>query len=204
MALLSSYLLGSLPWGLWIGQMKGVDIRRQGSGNLGATNVARILGYHLGLMVFLLDAAKGALAVALGRMALSGGSGDGAYLPALCGVLAILGHVTTPWAGFRGGKGVATGAGTAALLMPWPCLIALSAFAGLFAITRIVSLASLTAAAVLPVSLILLKSGGAERPWLIGWALIVAAMGILRHNSNIRRLLKGEESRFGRRKGGSE
>ncbi|MBD3335949.1 MAG: glycerol-3-phosphate 1-O-acyltransferase PlsY [Candidatus Eisenbacteria bacterium] len=198
LAVVTSYLLGSLPWGLWLTRLRGVDVRRVGSGNLGATNVARAAGYRWAAVVLLLDAAKGALAVALGR-ALSGGGAEAPFLPALCGVLAVLGHATTPWAGFRGGKGVATGAGTAAVLMPLPFVAALLVFGAVLAAGRIVSLASVLAALALAPAAWILLPESPERPWLLAWAVAVALVIVVRHAGNLRRLLRGREPRLGRR-----
>jgi glycerol-3-phosphate acyltransferase PlsY len=112
--------------------------------------------------------------------------------------LAVLGHVTTPWAGFKGGKGVATGAGAAAVLMPGPLLLAAAVFVLVFIAGRIVSLASLAFAVTRPVALGVLGGGGEERPWLLAWGVVVAVLVVLRHAANIRRLLRGEEPRWRR------
>jgi glycerol-3-phosphate acyltransferase PlsY len=188
LALLTAYLLGSLAWGLWIGRLRGVDVRRVGSGNLGATNVARAVGRGFGLLVLSLDVAKGLLAVFLGRAI-----APGSWLPAACGFLAILGHVTSPWAGFRGGKGVATGAGASLALLPGPTAVALVVFLVAFGTTRIVSVGSLAAAAALPVAAYAM---GGETGWALAYAVAVALVVWWRHRGNLRRLLRGEEPRF--------
>jgi glycerol-3-phosphate acyltransferase PlsY len=203
LSILTSYILGSLAWGLWIGMLRGTDVRQVGSGNLGATNVARALGKKLGLLVLVLDALKGAVAVLLGRAVASGSPDELAFLPALCGTVAILGHITTPWAGFRGGKGVATGAGVAAVLTPLPFLLALAVFVLVLLTTRFVSLGSILSAVALPFLVLWLGSEGPEGPWLIAWSGLVALLVTGRHLGNVKRLLRGEEPRMGDSKAGS-
>ncbi len=191
----AAFLLGSLPWGLWFGRgLKGIDVRAYGSGNLGATNVYRVLGPVAGIAVLLLDAAKGAGAVLVARVLLGGsqGSGPGEWAGLVALVAAVLGHSYTPFAGFRGGKGVATAAGAWAVLAPLPLALAFGLWALIFAATRIVSLASLAAALALPIATGLVRPRPVADPAF--WAAVVTALLLLlRHRANIGRLLRGRE-----------
>jgi glycerol-3-phosphate acyltransferase PlsY len=200
LSVLTGYLLGSLPWGLWIGRLRGVDVRLRGSGNVGATNVGRVLGKRTGFLVLSLDIAKGVLAVLLGRAAAAANPEALAFLPALCGTAAIVGHIAPPWTGFRGGKGVATGAGVAAVLTPLPFVVSLAVFGLVLLASRRVSLGSILSAAALPVAVLLLSTQGPERPWLLGWSLLAAGLVTARHAGNVRRLMRGEEPRLGESK----
>lgn len=193
---LGAFLLGSIPTGYLVARAKGVDIRQHGSGNIGATNVFRTLGKPLGVLVFFLDALKGFAAVWL---ALCYG-GASAWPAILAAVAAIAGHNYTPWLGFKGGKGIATSAGVLIALMPWAVLaIAVVWFAVFFA-TRYVSLASICAAAALPVAVgALWYSGCGGNGPLLGFAVLIAALAIWRHRSNIERLMAGTEHRFDRK-----
>jgi glycerol-3-phosphate acyltransferase PlsY len=175
-AILIGYAVGSLPIGYLVAQRaRGVDLRRVGSGNVGAANVHRTSGLPMAIMVMLADAAKGAGAVLLG------GSGvDGVT----AGVAAVCGHVYPVWLGFRGGKGVATASGVFSVLSPLPTAIAAAAFAIVVARTRLVSLGSLVAAVLLPVVEWLTPG---LRAVDIG-ATIVAALILFRHRGNMARL----------------
>jgi len=192
--LLAAYLLGALPWGLWIGLLRGVDVRRQGSGNLGATNVYRLLGPGLGILVLVLDAAKGALAVLWGAHGPAAATfpGGPAWAALAAGITAILGHMLSVFARFRGGRGVATTIGVFLALAPWAMLIGLGAFVVAFIPTRRVSIGSLALAVVFPVG-VLLTVSGASRTRLFVLALITALLIIVRHIPNIRRLAHGQE-----------
>ena len=196
LALLLAYLSGSLPFAWLAGAAKGVDLRKQGSGNLGATNVFRVLGWKIGLLVFLADAMKGALPVLLlpPRMA-------GVTNPTLwaigCGVAAIAGHVRPLFLGLRkGGKGVATAAGVFFALAPVPMLITFTAFVVVVLASGYVSLGSLVSAVMLPA--LLLFTQGSTSP-LFGVSLVIAAFVFWTHRANIGRLRRGEENRFGKR-----
>jgi acyl phosphate:glycerol-3-phosphate acyltransferase len=141
----AGYLLGSIPWGVLVARKaRGVDVRTQGSGNIGATNVARLAGARLGLLVLALDAAKGAVAVWLAQRVLP----DAAGVQALAGLSAFAGHVAPIWLGFRGGKGVATALGVLAVLVPFAAAAAALAYGLVFLLTRISSLGSLVAGPV--------------------------------------------------------
>ncbi len=195
------FLLGSLPTGYLAGKARGIDIRQHGSGNIGATNVFRTLGRPLGILVFLVDAGKGLLAVRL-AMLLEPAGGDAALW---CGITAavacIAGHNFTPWLGFRGGKGIATSAGVLLALAPLAVVLTGVVWWGVFSLSRYVSLASITAAAALPVIVGLLwwQGLGGGLPLFV-FTVVIGSLAILRHRSNIRRLREGTESRFVKRK----
>jgi len=195
--LLLAALVGGIPFGYLAGRLvKGVDLRRVGSGNLGATNAIRQLGWGWGLAVFGLDVLKGWVAVALAQRL--GGQGP-SWLPLAAGFAAILGHSFTPYLGFRGGKGVATSAGVFLRLAPAATGLTLLVFAVVVLASRTVSLSSLTAATAMPLFILWRQPG--DRP-LLGFAIVIALLIWIRHRANLRRLLRGEEPRFGRpRKG---
>src|SRR5262245_23228277 len=195
-----SYLLGAVPFGYLIGRWRGVDILAQGSGNIGATNVGRLLGKRWGIVVFLLDFAKGAVPVVLAGLLPDPVEVDllPDTLPVVAGVAAFLGHLFPVYLGFRGGKGVATGAGVIAILVPWIPVGVLVAWAIVLAATRFMSLASLTAAVLLFVLRLVLTAGPWQREHLV--ITLFCALGsvlvIVRHQGNIRRLLAGTEHRL--------
>ncbi len=194
-----SYLLGSIPWSYLIVRLiKGTDVRRVGSGNVGATNVLRTAGKGAGLAALALDAAKGVAAVLIAsRLGLA---------PVWVGasaVAVVLGHVFPVFLGFRGGKGVATAAGALGTLAPWALLAAVVVFAAVVAVTRYVSLGSICAVFVFPLALWLGNRAG----WpavtdnaIVGAAAVVAALIVIKHQSNLRRLLAGTERRVGQAK----
>jgi acyl phosphate:glycerol-3-phosphate acyltransferase len=196
LALALSYASGSLPFAWLAGTLSGVDLRQQGSGNLGATNVFRVLGWRIGLAVFVADALKGALPVLLLPPRIASHR-DPVLWAILVGVAAIAGHVRPLFLGFRkGGKGVATAAGVFFALAPIPMLASFALFVGVVFATGYVSLGSLLSAALLP--LILLLTLGAASPLFVVSALI-AAFVFWTHRANIGRLRRGEENRFGKR-----
>ncbi len=196
---IAAYLLGSIPVGyLLVRIFRREDIRTVGSGNIGATNVLRSGGKALGAATFLLDVCKGALAVLLAAMI------AGSVLPtvpqrnveALAALFAVLGHMFPVWLHFRGGKGVATGFGVFLVAAPWAALSAITVFAIVCALTRYVSLASILGAASFPVFAWFMVKG--ERPvFFIAVQAAVALLIIVKHHPNIRRLLAGNEHRFG-------
>lgn len=195
---LIAYLVGAVPTGLWLGRLqRGVDVRTLGSGNLGATNVYRSLGAGIGIATLVLDAAKGALPVALlpGSTLGAGFPGGAEWCRLGVGFAAIAGHVWTVFAGFRGGKGVATTAGVLLALSP----PAFGAFAGVFvaavAATRWISLGSILGSVAFAVALGLASPGGVGSP-TFAFGVVIAALVILRHRDNIGRLLAGTERRF--------
>jgi glycerol-3-phosphate acyltransferase PlsY len=184
---LAAYLCGSIPTGVLLTHRLGIDIRNTGSGNVGATNVARSAGKKIGLLTLLGDALKGLLPVVLVRLL---GLGEAAL--GCAAVAALLGHMFSPFLQFSGGKGVATGLGVFLGMAPQAILIALVIFLITFALSRIVSLASIIATAFFPVLLMWLSY-----PTVHIWAgMFVALLIIVRHKENIIRLLKGEESKF--------
>ncbi|HEU5180481.1 MAG TPA: glycerol-3-phosphate 1-O-acyltransferase PlsY [Candidatus Polarisedimenticolia bacterium] len=189
--LLAAYLLGSIPFGLLLGKALGVDVRRSGSGNIGATNVARSLGPGAGIATLMLDASKGALAAWAGRCLLGP---EGA---AVAGCAATLGHVFPLYLAFRGGKGVATGLGAFLIVDPYAALAAAGAFLLVIALTRRVSAGSLAGSLALPIALFLRDSPAAAQ--IAGW--VCALLVILRHRDNMTRLLTGTEPRIGERRG---
>ena len=192
-----AFLLGSIPTGYLVARAKGVDIRQHGSGNIGATNVFRTLGKPLGILVFVIDALKGFTAVWLAVRV--GGGSDWSGL--IAAVAAITGHNYTPWLGFKGGKGIATSAGVLLALMPWAVLAIAFVWFAVFFATRYVSLASICAAAALPVAVgVLWFYGCGGNAPLLGFALLIAALAIWRHRSNIERLMAGTEHRFDRKR----
>lgn len=205
-SLVAAYLLGAIPFSLIIGkQVKGIDLREHGSGNLGATNVYRNLGAGWGGLCLLLDMAKGALAVGLTTIAVLFVEAD-THLPLyltgdiyriIAAVLSILGHSFSPFASFRGGKGIATTAGAFVTLEPLAILAAVIVFAAVFAATRIVSLGSICAAAVFPIATLFFELRSRDMSeTLIGFSFILAILVIWRHRANIRRLQEGTEKKL--------
>jgi glycerol-3-phosphate acyltransferase PlsY len=193
---LGAFLLGSIPTGYLVARAKGVDIRQHGSGNIGATNVFRTLGKPLGVFVFLVDALKGFAAVWLAAQFSDGSDWAGI----VAAVAVIAGHNYTPWLGFKGGKGIATSAGVLLALMPWAVLAIAVVWVLVFKISRYVSLASICAAAALPVAVGLLWfSGCGGNGPLLAFSLAISALAIWRHRTNIQRLRAGTESRFERK-----
>jgi glycerol-3-phosphate acyltransferase PlsY len=187
---LLAYLIGSIPTGVLIGNLKGTDVRRVGSGNIGATNVARAAGRAAGIVTLLGDTAKGAVAVVLAR-ALATRPGT-VYVAALA---VVLGHTCSVFLRLRGGKGVATALGVGLALAPAAMILPLGVFAVVAATTRVVSVASLAGAFATPLSMALLGTGRGN----VLLTLAVAVLIAVRHRDNIQRLRKGTEFRFGRR-----
>jgi glycerol-3-phosphate acyltransferase PlsY len=188
----AAYLLGAFPTSYVLARtMKGIDLRQYGSGNLGATNAYRVLGWKAAIPIFIIDIAKGWAPAALFP------HWDRQAAPewALAyGTAAILGHVFSPYVGFRGGKGVATGAGVFLALAPLAVGVGVVVWASLVAVTGYVSLASIVAALTVPPIILLVR--GADAVFWLGVA--VAGFVIYAHRTNIRRLLRGEEHRFRR------
>ncbi|HEY9228505.1 MAG TPA: glycerol-3-phosphate 1-O-acyltransferase PlsY [Gemmatimonadaceae bacterium] len=199
-AIVASYLLGSIPAAHIAGKSKGIDLRKHGSGNLGATNVIRVLGTKIGLIVFAFDMAKGAFPTLVFPKLLPVAAmpfGDPVIAGILCGVAAIVGHVRPIYLKFgRGGKGVATAAGVFLALAPIQTLLTLVIFAVVLLSSGYVSLGSLISAAMLPV-LLAITVGVRSPLFLI--SVVVAAFVYWTHRANIRRLRSGEEHRFGKR-----
>jgi acyl-phosphate glycerol 3-phosphate acyltransferase len=199
LTLLAGYLLGAIPFGWLIARSRGVDIMRQGSGNIGATNVGRLLGTRFGALVFVLDFAKGALPVlaASWLAPFAGTDLPPDSLPVAAGAAAFLGHLFPIYLRFRGGKGVATGVGVVAVLLPITAVIVLAAWVVILAATRYVAVASLAAAVLLSVvRLISLRNPFAwDHAVVTAFCLFGTSLVCLRHVGNIRRLALGTEHR---------
>lgn len=194
---LAAYLFGSLPTGYLVARSKGIDIRATGSGNIGATNVFRILGKGPGILVLTIDALKGALAVLLLPRWIAEASGPATIPFAMTAAVgAVLGHNFTCWLRFKGGKGIATSAGVLAALVPLPFVATLATFLAVLALSRIVSLSSIAAAAALPFATAFLPPKDHR---LVVLTSVLAVLAIARHHANIRRLLNGTERRIGQK-----
>lgn len=200
-----SYLLGSVPSGFLAGKMRGIDIRKAGSGNIGATNVFRILGKWAGTGVLMMDALKGWLAVTVAAELVALGFGPPTMTPEAApslhglqlaaGVAAIVGHNYTCWLKFKGGKGIATSSGVLIAWLPLPFLVMLGVWLVVFALSRYVSLASLATALALPFATWWLDG----RSSMILITTLLSAMATYKHRANITRLLNGTENRFGKK-----
>ncbi len=190
----AAYLLGGIPWGVVLGRLfQHTDLRDYGSGGTGATNALRVLGWRISVAVLILDFLKGLLPVLVARRV---GLGD--WWVAAVAVAAVVGHCWSPYIRFRGGKGMATGAGAAAALFP-AVLLALPLVVAIVAVTRYVSLASLTASVVVSLALIAMAAAG-KASWSVAAAVVlITAIIVHKHESNIRRLLAGAERKFGER-----
>lgn len=206
---LAGYLVGSIPFGVLIGRLNGIDLRKVGSGNVGATNVTRVLGKKWGYPCFLLDVAKGALPPIIGGLLIHGpGTGvpstiqQVAWLSSACG--AILGHVFNPWLKFRGGKGVATALGATLGLYPYLTLAGLCAFTTWIVVTlvsRYVSVGSIVAAVAFIPFMVALNWNCVGQLWpLIIFASTMMSLIVVRHLGNIKRLLAGTENKIGQGK----
>jgi glycerol-3-phosphate acyltransferase PlsY len=194
-----AYLLGSIPTAVWYGQgFFGIDIRQHGSGNAGATNTFRILGKRAGTIVMLVDVMKGYTAATLSSILwFSDIITDGEVLTfeIVFGIVAVLGHLYPIFAGFRGGKGVATLLGMVLAIHPEMALICIGIFLLVVIASQYVSLGSILAALAFPVLLLLQIFGQKESPLLIVFGFIMFLLVVLTHKKNIRRLLHGQESR---------
>ncbi|MFZ5591078.1 MAG: glycerol-3-phosphate 1-O-acyltransferase PlsY [Bacillota bacterium] len=189
-AIVASYLIGSIPFGYLIARLYGTDIRQHGSGNIGATNVWRTLGPIPGLLALLGDAAKGALAVYLGRKT------GLQFADLMAGLAAMVGHAWPVYLRFKGGKIIATGTGVMLMLSPQITLWAVLVFALVVATSRFVSLGSVCAAISVPV---LFRLYGYNWPYLL-FALTIAAIAVYKHIPNLRRIAAGQEFKVGSRK----
>ena len=200
---LVSYLLGSIPAGYLAGRVAGIDIRHAGSGNIGATNVMRVLGKRYGYPVFIVDFLKGLIAVSLSIL-IEKRAQPLSVPTELIGIIAaiscVIGHSFPVWLSFKGGKGVATSMGALFGLMPFMALIGIAVWVITFEMTRYVSVASMTAALAVPISILILmplkQTGGAV---LLYFSICLAALVIFRHRSNLSRLVRGTEPRFKRK-----
>ena len=192
--LVASYFVGAIPTSYLAGRIfRGIDLREHGSKNLGATNVYRTLGWRYAVPVGLVDIAKGAVPVLVFAPQVSSSQ----FYALACGIVAIIGHVFSVFVRFRGGKGVATAAGVMLGLAPLALGVAALTWLLVLKLTGYVSLASIAAAALFPAAVYLLERP--DRPEILWLDALVAAAIIWLHRANIRRLLNGTESRFGRR-----
>jgi acyl phosphate:glycerol-3-phosphate acyltransferase len=195
--IISAYLIGSIPTSVWVGKVFfKLDVRDHGSGNAGATNTIRVLGWKAGLPVFIFDVFKGWMAVMLGVFCVSSqfGPDQAVYLKIALAASVVLGHIFPVFAGFRGGKGVATLLGVGIALYPIAVWIVLAIFVTILLATGYVSLGSMTGAILFPfLEIFLLKQ---DNIWLIGLSILVAIFIPITHRKNIKRLLRGEESKF--------
>jgi acyl phosphate:glycerol-3-phosphate acyltransferase len=197
----AAYLIGAIPFGLLVARLvRGIDIRTAGSGNIGATNVGRVLGAKWGAFVLVLDALKGALpTLLLPMLATTAEDPKRLHVAVGCGLAAVLGHMFPCWLRFRGGKGVATALGVIVVLAPWGTLVAVLTFAVVFGATRIVSLSSMLAAIAFCIGVMwrLWPQPFTEGTWsLAAFAIGVPLLIVVRHRANIGRLLRGEEGRY--------
>ncbi|MEN9777355.1 MAG: glycerol-3-phosphate 1-O-acyltransferase PlsY [Verrucomicrobiota bacterium] len=198
--LVLAYLAGSLPTGFLVARAMQVDITQAGSGNIGATNVFRVLGKGPGALVLIVDLLKGALAVQFApALAVAVFPSNSLALPALAALGAVMGHNYTCWLGFKGGKGVATSAGAMAALIPPAFGVTVITWLLVFFLSRYVSMASIAAAIILPVATIFTVSGPTRWP-LVAFTSALAALAVWRHRANIERLRAGTEHRFGKSK----
>lgn len=192
-----AYILGSIPNALWIGKVfRGIDVREHGSKNTGSTNAARVLGAKLGILTLILDISKGAIPVALSFFMkadlLENMTGISSLDPIMVGIFAIIGHSFSLFMKFKGGKAVATTVGVFTVLVPKALLLAAVVFFVIFALTRYVSVSSIIAATSLPIFIFFLY-------WDVPYTIfggIIAILIIVKHKSNIQRLLNGTESKF--------
>lgn len=190
-----SYLLGAIPFGLIFSKMVGVDVRQEGSRNIGATNVSRVLGKKLGLLTLICDMLKGYLPMYIASRYLPD-SEQKELLICLCGIMAVLGHMFSVYLGFKGGKGVATGLGVFFFLSPPATGISLIVFIAAVAFSGFVSVGSLLAAGLIPLWLWLLGAS----PVVIATAAVVATLIWIKHYENITRLLQGREKSWKKEK----
>jgi len=190
LAVLAAYLMGSIPFAQLLSKRRGIDLRRVGSGNVGASNVLRTLGVRPAVLAMMLDAVKGTVAVLIAQRLTSG-----VAAPVAAGLASMIGHVYPVWLRFRGGKGVATAAGAFAVLTPAAAVVAVGAFLLTVALTRFISVGSMVAALTLAAWAI---ASDAPRIVEVG-AAIGAALVLIGHRANVLRLVAGTERRVGQR-----
>jgi glycerol-3-phosphate acyltransferase PlsY len=199
-----SYLFASIPWGLLIGKLRGIDIRKHGSGNIGATNVTRTVGKGWGRLCFLLDFLKGLLPILAVRHLIAQGFIDDPYhiVLAATALACVAGHMWSIYIGFKGGKGISTTAGLLLALVPYSLIPAAALWVIVFYTFRYVSLASICAAIFLPLAALTLSLLNIQpRPASVLVLLFfLGALAVFRHRDNISRLMNGTESRFDKKK----
>jgi glycerol-3-phosphate acyltransferase PlsY len=196
-----SYLIGSIPWGYLFARSKGIDIRQHGSGNIGAANVLRVMGKKWGYLVFLCDFFKGFLSVKLGSLIAAFFLVNLVLGSVIAAIACVLGHDYPIWLGFKGGKGMATLAGAVLVLFPPLVFVSFGViWIAVFLIGRYTSLASISAAVALPISVpLIVAKTETDFLLLVCFSVLMGALAIWRHRSNIARLLNGTENRFGRK-----
>ena len=193
-----AYLAGSIPTAVWYGKVfHGIDVRKYGSGNAGATNSLRTLGKKAGIIVLIVDFLKGFLAVKAASL-LSTETDN--ILPLIMGLAVIIGHIFPIFAQFRGGKGVATAMGVLVATFPWTALVCVFVFIIVVFATKYVSLASLLGALAFPIQLTFNLWNDNANKYPIGFAWLIFVILVVMHRENIKRLLKGTESKFGVKK----
>jgi acyl phosphate:glycerol-3-phosphate acyltransferase len=198
LALAAAYLLGSIPTAVWIGKaFYGIDVREFGSGNAGATNTFRVLGKKAGIPVLIIDMLKGWLAVSLAWLVSSAPPDTQPFvnLEIVLGVASVLGHIFPVFAGFRGGKGIATMFGVVLAVHPWACLMASGVFLLVFLAFNYVSLGSISAGISFPLFIITVF-GGQVVPAMVVFSVLVAILILITHQKNIERLLRRQESKI--------
>jgi len=200
--ILLSYLAGSIPTSIICSKLfKGIDIRDYGSKNAGGTNAIRVLGWKIGIFVMLIDVGKGVLATLLiSQIRIDSVNLTTNIVQIIAGMSAIFGHIWTVFAGFKGGKGVGTAAGMLFALYPIAGIVCLVIFFLVLLTTRYVSLSSMSAAVAFPIVVLLFKNWRGYSGELIYFAVFIAVLIVFTHRSNIKRLLKGEENKAGRKK----
>lgn len=195
-----SYLVGSIPTSIILSKLlRGIDIRDYGSGNAGGTNAMRVLGWKIGVVVMIIDVGKGVVAtLVISTIRIDSISLQPEFIQIIAGLMAILGHIWTIFAGFRGGKGVGTGAGMLISLYPTAAFVCVLIFVITLLTARIVSLSSMTAAISLPIVLLLLKTyfHYSVSDILLYFSIFIAGLILFTHRSNIKRLIRREENRM--------
>ena len=188
LTVVAAYLIGSIPFAFLLARRRGVDLRLEGSGNVGASNVLRTSGMTLAVLAMTLDGLKGTLAVLLAQ-----GVAPGSIAPVAAGLASVIGHLYPPWLRFHGGKGVATAAGAFSLLAPVAFTVACAVFVFTVLVTRIISVGSLSAAVTLAIA-----TAVTDSPRLvIAGACVAAGLIVFRHRGNLSRLMTGTERRVG-------
>ena len=195
-ALLLSFFIGSVPFGVLLGKLRGVDVRAVGSGNIGATNVWRALGPTFGVIAFALDVLKGVAGPLLGRLMIP----DSEWGIALCGIAAVLGHIFSPFLGFKGGKGISTSLGALFGLIPVVALAGFGVWGVVLVFSRMISLASVAACVALPFLALLIKwpTPTPLPSFFVG--LLMSVFAFVKHIPNLKRIAAKTEPKIGRKK----
>ena len=198
--LIATYLFASIPWGFAIGKLKGIDIREKGSGNIGATNVTRVLGKWWGRLCFFMDFLKGLIPVLIAVKLVKAEciSDKSGIFVCLVALTCVAGHMWSVFLKFKGGKGISTSAGALMALSPYATLTCAAVWIAVFLYSRYVSLASIIAAAALPMAATIYWFAGVWplQPVVLVLLIVIALLSLIRHRSNIERLRSGTENRF--------